>query len=156
MNEALDLFKQHAWAPLSILVMLWLYRALASDSSFPVSIPAKWKPLAIISLGQIIAVTKAIAISHVVWYVAVSNGLIIGFMALGGVHMLKLWWPVEGSEPKWLKVLVLVFDDLTKIAPAVIVQATDSKPRAMMFDDEGMPTIEVPLEPVTKKELPKS
>lgn len=156
MNQLILLAKAHAWAPLSILVMLWFYRALADDSKFPLSWPAKWakwKPVVLIALGQAICVTKAITVSHLAWYVAVEHGVIISFMALGGVHILRLWWP-EGQEPTWLKYLVLAFGKVVELVPVVVNNVPDaapSKPKAMMLDEEGLPTKEVPPEMEKKR-----
>ena len=157
MDQFIQLAHQHAWAPLSILVMLWIYRALADDSKFPITWPEKWrkyKPLVLITFGQAICVVKAISFDHTMWYVAVTNGIIISFMALGGVHLLRLWWPVEGSEPAWLRALVLVFGKVVDIVP-VVVTNIEPQPttlnKSMMLDEEGLPTKEPPPPPEKKK-----
>jgi len=157
-QQLILLLRQHAWAPAAILVMLWFYRALSDDSKFPLSWPvkwSKWKPVVIIALGQAICVTKAIAIDHTMWYVAAEHGVIIAFMALGGVHILKIWWPVEGSEPKWLRYFVLVFGKVAELVPVVVTNVVPddvpTKPRGMMLDDEGLPTKELPPPPPSKK-----
>ncbi len=137
MDQFLALAHQHAWAPLTILGLLWLYRVLAPDSKFWLTVPpayARWKTLVVIGLGQLICVLKAIFVSHVIWYVAVSNGFIIGFMALGGVHVLKTIWP-DGSEPKWIRWIVLVFGQV--VAVATVTKAIDIK-----VDAEGLPEAE--------------
>lgn len=133
MEQFVALAKQHAWAPLTILVLLWLYRALSDDSRFPITWPtnlAKWKPVVIIGLGQVICIVKAIFISHVLWYVAISNGFIIGFMALGGVHVLKTIWP-NGNEPKWVHWIVLVLGQAVTVATV--------KPVEIKVDSDGLP-----------------
>lgn len=140
----LALLKTHAWAPLSILVMLWIYRALSDDSKFPITWPAgwgKWKPLVIITLGQAICVVKAITVSHVMWYIAVEHGAIISFMALGGVHILKNFWPVEGTEPKWLRYFVLVFSKVVAVAEMTVTVAQESKDEEPVVSEKAKLTV---------------
>lgn len=120
LNQIGHLLRSHSWALVSITIMLWIYRALQSDSKFPIDWPAnwkKWKPVVIIILGQIVCVTKAIAVDHVRWFIAVKDGVVVSFIALGSIHVLRLWWPNPGDEPAWLQKLVLVFN---KVAPVVV------------------------------------
>lgn len=128
-----QLLKSHEWVPLTLIVMLWLYRALANDSKFPINWPAgwaKWKPAFVIVLGQAICVLKSISYDHTRWYIAIWHGLIISLVALGAIHVLRNIWPNDGDEPKWLRVLVLVFD---KVAPILVTTAVAEEKKP---DDE--------------------
>ena len=98
-------FWQHRqWMPLAILLIGYLVRLTSSASTFPVNIPARWRPLVVLALGQLYAVL-----------VAVSGGLSWGAAALHGFEV-AVWTMglfdvvvnaiCGGNEPAWLAVLL--------------------------------------------------
>jgi hypothetical protein len=129
-SNFMQLVHTHAWAPIAIIIMLWLYRMLGDDSKFPITWPAgwaKWKPMVIIVLGQAICVVKAISVDHIKWFVAIEHGGALAFMALGGVHILQNWWPVPGTEPKWLRFLMLIGSRVIAVAEVSVTVAQEAK-----------------------------
>lgn len=107
----------HKWLPLAILVVAWLVAACSDTSKLPISIPDRYKPVAVIVLGQVYAVLQAIT-GGVPWKRAVWNGLVTAFgaMALFDVIVKTIW---QGHPPAWLAKFTFIDPKLVEAKKSV-------------------------------------
>ena len=97
----------HRWLGLAIVIIGWLTRIVSSDSAFPVTIPTRWKPVLVIILGQAYGALTLI-LGGASWQSAVIDGLMVAFCTMG-LFDLVIKAIFNGNEPRWIKILALVF-----------------------------------------------
>lgn len=99
--------KAHNYLVIAIVVVGWLTRMTSDMSKFPVTIPKRWAPVVPIVLGQGYAALEAVA-AGTVWKSAVLDGLTVSLFTMGLFDLVvKAIW--QGSEPKWIAALALIF-----------------------------------------------
>jgi hypothetical protein len=79
----LALILAHKWIAASSILIGAIVRLVKSDTILPVDVPAKWRPLLAIVLGQVAAVLEHLA-AGASWGTAVANGVIASVIAILG------------------------------------------------------------------------
>jgi hypothetical protein len=90
----------HQWMPLAILIIGYLVTLTSDVSKFPVTVPARWKPVIVLVLGQAYAVLQNINGGEK-WQSAVYHGLLTSFATMG-LFDLVINGIFNGNLPKWL------------------------------------------------------
>lgn len=103
-HVVLSFFASRQWMPVAILVIGYAVRLTSSDSPFPVNIPARWRPLVVLALGQLYAILTAV-LGGLPWSVALLHGFetAVWTMGLFDVVVNAIW---NGTEPSWLQLLL--------------------------------------------------
>jgi hypothetical protein len=120
MQAAAD-FTGHKWMALAIVVIGYLVLLTKNTSKFPINIPARFKPLVVIVLGQGYAVLEAIN-GGSPWKTAVSHGVWVAFGSMG-IFDVIVNSIFNGKLPKWLAWLSFVDPKLTAACEAGTLQA---------------------------------
>lgn len=79
----LTLILAHKWIAASAILIGAIVRLAKTDTVLPVDIPAKWRPLLAVALGQLSAVLEHLA-AGVPWGTAVVDGVIASIVAILG------------------------------------------------------------------------
>jgi hypothetical protein len=108
--QLVDDFTGHKWLPAAVVLIGWLTTLLSDTSKFPITIPDRWKPMAVLILGQVYATVQAVA-GGVTWPHAVWGGLVAAFgtMGLFDVVVKAIF---QGQLPKWLQWLAAIDPNL--------------------------------------------
>lgn len=103
MEQILALITGRHWLALAVLVIAYLVRITASDSKFPVTIPDRWKPVVVLTLGQVYAALIAIQ-GGTAWKVAAFHGFMTALVTMGLFDVVAKAL-FNGREPAWFKAL---------------------------------------------------
>lgn len=115
MNDILTLLTSHNYLALALFAIVYVRKLCSADSSFPVSIPPQWNAVLTGALAMSYgAVTDVIA--HAAVMTTVVDALAIGG-ATGVADALLTAIFASGNAPKWARVIVFIFDDLTGATP---------------------------------------
>ena len=79
----LALVLAHKWIVLASVAIGAVVRLLKSDTVLPVDVPAQWRPLLALALGQISAVLEHVA-AGAPWGTAIAGGLAASVIAILG------------------------------------------------------------------------
>ena len=85
-SQILALVKAHSWIALAALVIGFLVRLVRDDSTvawFPITIPARWRPLIALGLGIVSGILNAL-VAKVDWPSAIVGGVVSAVTAMGG------------------------------------------------------------------------
>jgi len=105
-----------AWMPIAILAIGYFARLCATDTKFPINIPARWQPLFVLALGQLYAILVAVS-GGLGWGAASVHGLETAVWTMGLFDVLvKAIW--NGTEPTWLQLVIgIVQSEIPKPTP---------------------------------------
>lgn len=106
-DQLVSFILEKKWLALAILVIGYITRLLSDDSKFPVSVPARFHPLVVTVLGQVLGALMMIQ-GGASWKVAVLTGLAVSFCTMGLFDLL-VKAIFNGSPPWWIDILALVF-----------------------------------------------
>lgn len=103
----IDAILHMKWLPLAIIVIGYLTRLLTDESKFPVSVPARWRPVVVVVLGQLYGCLM-LAENGATWKTVVVTGLVTSFVTMGLFDLL-VKAVFNGQPPWWVDVLALIF-----------------------------------------------
>ena len=114
----LTLVLAHKWIAVSAVVIGAIVRLSKEDTIVPIDVPAKWRPLLAIALGQISAVLEHLA-AGAPWGAAIVDGILASVVAILGHE-----WIVE----RLLGDRAMPIPGLTRAAKAKSAPDLDVKP----------------------------
>lgn len=142
----LDLYRDHKWAAIAVIVIGYLVRLFSSDTKFPVTVPDRWKPVLVIVLGQAYACAQMIS-NGTKWQSAVLQGIFIAFTAMGLFDIItKAIWN-NRPEPRWMQMLALVEKNVEAVVVTEIKPPLDADQVAALVKAELKKATENPTAP---------
>jgi hypothetical protein len=120
------LWQTHAYVGFAILVIGWLVQLTTKESSFPVFIAPRYRPLIVAVLGLVSAGLHALQ-GGLPWRQVVLQGLLTGFLTMGLYDLfINAFW--NGNTPKWLAWLAFMRPQIP--TPPTSEKAISVKPPA--------------------------
>jgi len=110
------LAKSHNYLALAVVVIGWLARMLKKDSRFPLTVPERWRPFAVVLLGLAYGALVAVSGGEP-WPEALRDGFEAALFAMG-LYAVVIKAALGGNPPRFLALLALVSEqkDLEKEA----------------------------------------
>lgn len=94
--DVIALVSAHKWVALCALLIGFIVRLLKSDTTLPVTVPAKWRPWIAMGLGLVGGILEHVA-NGTAWGEAVTAGLLAGALPILG-HQLGIESLRDGKE----------------------------------------------------------